>query len=155
MTLVPNKDPKVMTPQERRLMLADFLDSGEYDQTTGQLRVIGYHDDRPEGYCCLGVACDLYLKFSGDSEVEWNGEAFRVNFTGEEDEEFDERDGDLPERVRQWFDFVDANASAPDLPHGAKSLIILNDGDPTGAHGEETFHAEPFSVIAQVIRERF
>jgi|TARA_R110000765_G_scaffold340353_1_gene430437 hypothetical protein len=37
------------------------LRSGEYDQGTDGLQTEG-------GYCCLGVACDLYMKETGNGE---------------------------------------------------------------------------------------
>ena len=42
------------------------LRSGEYQQTGGALRYDG-------GYCCLGVACDLYRKHKG---LQWVGDSF-------------------------------------------------------------------------------
>lgn len=39
----------------------EALESGEYKQTTGVLRDY-------DGYCCLGVACDLYLK---EKSISW------------------------------------------------------------------------------------
>lgn len=64
----------------------DALRSGKYTQTTNHL-----HDK--VGFCCLGVACDLYAK---DTETGWdpiyNG---RYSFEGEE--------AILPPSVRKWL----------------------------------------------------
>ena len=43
------------------------LRSGEFQQATGCLR---YGD----GYCCLGVACELYRRETGEGE--WDGKNF-------------------------------------------------------------------------------
>ena len=44
-----------MSTEEARALWVKALRSGEYKQTTGQLR-------KDDGHCCLGVACDLYGK---------------------------------------------------------------------------------------------
>lgn len=38
------------------------LRSGEYKQTTGALRRSSATETMPEGYCCLGVLCDIAAK---------------------------------------------------------------------------------------------
>jgi hypothetical protein len=38
------------------------LRSGEYKQTTGALRRSSSTETMPEGYCCLGVLCDIAIK---------------------------------------------------------------------------------------------
>lgn len=65
-----------MARNENTQKWIDALRSREYRQTRNRL-----HDT--EGYCCLGVACDLFAKEMGDSKwVELpndNGFAFRHN----------------------------------------------------------------------------
>lgn len=39
----------------------EALESGDYAQTTGRLQRTG-PSDRPAGYCCLGVLCDVAIK---------------------------------------------------------------------------------------------
>lgn len=46
------------------------LRSGEYKQTKNYLK-------NNEGFCCLGVLCDLYAK---DAGVAWNGARFMGSF---------------------------------------------------------------------------
>ena len=41
-----------------RAAWCEALESGEYAQTAGYLR-------DPDGYCCLGVGCDVYHKITG------------------------------------------------------------------------------------------
>jgi len=62
------------------------LRSGEYEQTEGVLR-------NGNGYCCLGVLCDIYSKETG---VEW----FVPNDYG--DCTIHGHDGTLPVEVRLW-----------------------------------------------------
>lgn len=52
---------------------ANTLESGEYPQTTGHLRTV-------DGFCCLGVLSDLYIK---DKGKQWEREE-SVNDAGEE-----------------------------------------------------------------------
>ena len=78
--------PRTPEERERRIRLwTAALTSGEYPQTTGSLR------DR-RGFCCLGVACEVYRKETGEGvwieDVEWR-------FLGHE--------GDLPTRVAEWL----------------------------------------------------
>lgn len=48
-----------LTLQERRKAFTDALRSGEYNQCKGQLQ-------DSKGYCCLGVACVVYEKLTGE-----------------------------------------------------------------------------------------
>ena len=69
------------------------LRSGKYPQTRGALR-----DDR--GYCCLGVACDLY---GLATQTPWQQDTGGFYFDGE--------DTDLPERVSRWMGLNDPGGS--------------------------------------------
>lgn len=160
MTFTPSKDPKEMTPQERRSMLADALESGEYEQTQGSLR-----DD--QGLCCLGVGCDLYGQFAGDEMAAWQDDSeflcSPANGDPERDEDghpfYDSNDGEMPERVWRWFGFGDGAGTLDGLPYGARSLVILNDGATEGSiaaeHATAPFSGKTFPEIAAVIRERY
>lgn len=48
------------TPEEARKLWVDALRSGEYAQTTGSLR-------REDGFCCLGIACDVFRTHEADA----------------------------------------------------------------------------------------
>ena len=65
------------------------LRSGKYEQTEGVLR-------NNEGYCCLGVLCDLYAKETG---MEW--------FTNNDDFTMHGNDTMLPHEVRVWAHLAD------------------------------------------------
>lgn len=71
----------------------DALRSGEYQQATGKLK-------SQEGFCCLGVLCDLYAKEHEDAGWEYRG-------TDEPSDPtdywyFDDQSECLPESVAQW-----------------------------------------------------
>jgi hypothetical protein len=69
-------------------MWVDALRSGEYAQTKELLR-----DD--EGYCCLGVLCDLHRRRTGEGD--WAGSAYRVD---DRPEQWSETV--LPNPVMEW-----------------------------------------------------
>ena len=79
-----------MNPRIKALWL-EALRSKEYPQTKGKLKT-------EEGYCCLGVLCDLYLK---EHSKEWKPSDFI-----EDDEilsyEIDARENLTPESVVKW-----------------------------------------------------
>lgn len=57
---------KFKLPKAFRKKWLEALRSGKYEQTTGQLADYelaeneeDYNYDKPLGYCCLGVACDI------------------------------------------------------------------------------------------------
>lgn len=60
---------KMATVRENREKWLTALESGEYKQTTGQLRA---KERNSYGYCCLGVLCNL----NKDKENSWDGTLF-------------------------------------------------------------------------------
>jgi hypothetical protein len=73
------------------------LRSGRYKQTEGKL-----HDET--GYCCLGVACDVYRKAAkrqSGKPPEWvpSHDNSRLDFLG--------ATGTLPDEVADWFGLSD------------------------------------------------
>ena len=108
------------------------LRSGEYTQARWNLQT-------EQGFCCLGVLCDLYAKEIG---TEWEVS------TTEDDEPFtyyyfDEHSNHLPESVMKWADLESTSPSVKFAEGQLKELAILND---QGALFEE---------IAQLIEENF
>lgn len=69
------------------------LRSGEFKQGREWLRTA---DD---GFCCLGVACELYRRETGDGEWELNGSSSAWFFVLDDIRE----GGVLPGRVRAWL----------------------------------------------------
>ena len=113
------------------------LRSGEYEQTEGVLR-------NGNGYCCLGVLCDIYSKETG---VEWEDMGFG-GFA------VHGADSVLPFEVRQWAD----------LPHEHGQYVAVSK---RYDEGEDTtvFHspsltelndswAYDFKQIAEVIEQQ-
>lgn len=98
------------------------LRSGEYQQTRGFLRT-------SEGFCCLGVLCDLYAKETGTEWGEYQGKFKNSSFLGEI--------ATLPPKVIKWSGIVQANPYFENVG----SLVSLND------EGKE------FPEIADVIEE--
>lgn len=130
---------------KRIQLLIDALLSNEYQQATGALRT-------DEGWCCLGVGCDVYLKHAGDEVAEWNGDTFFAraevpDWDGEQDSQTTE----MPAAVRDWFGFSSGDGQprpGVDLPDNATSLIILNDGE--DGVGQRTF-----AEIAEILRRLY
>ena len=95
-----------MNPQIKQKWVS-ALRSGDYQQGRNYLRT-------DNGFCCLGVLCDLYGK---ENNVEW---------------EIDEVDGYLYEKnstllplsVMEWADVDGQNA---DINNGTETLAALND----------------------------
>lgn len=83
--------------QARVKLLVAALRSGEFQQARNRLR------DR-DAYCCLGVACEVYRRTTGDGE--WKGQArgewFRAD--GESASNYT-----LPWVVLDWYGFDDVN----------------------------------------------
>lgn len=112
------------TPEEARALWVKALRSGKYKQGTGRLR------GEDKSYCCLGVACDLYINNVG---CKWQKMDYGYQF---ETTEPDESQGSiLPVEVRDWLGLLTSQGSlsallprhpSPNSPlYG--SLIELND----------------------------
>lgn len=94
---------------ENAQKLVTALRSGDYKQGYGRLR----GDDK---FCCLGVACDIYIK---ECDEEWEPHPhFSSNFTCQG---WHSR---LPENIRKWLGFSTAYG---DYQYGTQSLAYLND----------------------------
>lgn len=99
----------------------EALRSGEYAQTrAGALR-------DSTGYCCLGVACDLYAKEHDDlKEIPFNslfpGGYYSYAFV---DSDGFQHVAFLPEVVRQWLGL--RTASGKFFYDGVKDLAPMND----------------------------
>lgn len=98
------------------------LRSGEYSQTRGALRTT-------EGFCCLGVLCDLYSKETGTEWGEYQKDFANSSFLGEL--------ATFPPKVGEWSGIERANPYFEEVG----TLASLNDG------GKE------FTEIADVIEK--
>ena len=86
------------------------LRSGDYQQTQNYLH-------KEDGFCCLGVLCDLYGK---EHNVEWNF-VEDLNFY-----RFQDHPTSLPFPVIEWAGVGSSNPSIP-----GTSLVGLNDSGST------------------------
>ena len=103
------------------------LRSGEYSQGAGHLRNL-------DGFCCLGVLCDIYSKETGTQwEPDFNGR-FSL-FYGESNY--------LPEVVKEWAGLDRQNPWVNTSEGAITELAYLNDNGTT------------FSEIAQMIEEQY
>ena len=100
----------------------EALESGDYEQTTKVL-----HDEK--GFCCLGVATDIYQK---DHDLEWK----KTEFGYYCDRSLKGRGGEvLPEKVQLYIGAKSCNEFRD------KCLSQMND------------NGASFTEIAQVLRE--
>ena len=112
-----------MLNKERILKWAEALESGQYVQSRGCLRV----GQASQEYCCLGVACEVFRKETGEGE--WRPGGFYV-------------DADshsltyLPSSVVKWF-----GLESPDPYIKGERATYWND----------VLH-KPFSEIARYVR---
>ena len=99
------------------------LRSGDYKQTKSCLH-------KGDGFCCLGVLCDLYGK---ENELEWEPNAFYSGIYS-----FQDSTVTLPLSVIEWAGVEDENPEICETP-----LSRLNDNGST------------FNEIADLIEEHF
>jgi hypothetical protein len=102
-----------MNPEIRARWCA-ALRGGEYQQAREMLRLEGDHGI--EGYCCLGVLTDLYVKDGGPE-----------NFEDEEGWDWNvwDSDGVLASTVREWAGLHDCN---PQLTPAFTASELNDDG---------------------------
>lgn len=88
------------------------LRSGEYSQTKGCLRT-------KNGFCCLGVLCDLYSKETGTGWEEFKEDEALSTYST-----FLEEIATLPKEVMEWSGLNQPNPYSENWG----SLASLNDG---------------------------
>lgn len=98
------------------------LRSGEYEQDDGKLRTYN-------GFCCLGVLCDLYSK---EKNAEWEFRGYNeTDYRPQDYWYFDEESEFLPKSVMEWAGLetncpeVNANTDADEGNHDL--IANLND----------------------------
>jgi len=125
------KQPTSEELRMRQTKLVEALESGTYAQGIGQLRNANVLDENgapaPDSYCCLGVACDVYLRETGEGR--WDDWAFELGVENE--------NAWLPVTVAKWFGFSNATGN---LVGENRSLMGMND------------EGIPFPEIAKTIR---
>jgi hypothetical protein len=116
-----------MKPNKRNLhKWAKALESGEYQQTTSTLR-----DEN--GYCCLGVACEVALK---------NGVKMHVEM-GEDSWRYDTEEASLPKAVQEW---LGVDNSDPLLNFDGEEITAISANDLVDKN---------FTEIARAIRRTY
>ena len=99
--------------KKNRAKLVAALRSGEYKQTKNCL-----YDG--EGYCCLGVACDIFSKEVGGEFVIDNGHYY-FRYNDGENKNY------LLGEVREFFGFETRSGSFTTENGDIKNLALLND----------------------------
>lgn len=120
----------------------DALRSGKYEQGSEKLR-------SHQGYCCLGVLCDLY---SQEQNTEWD-------FHGAYEEEntpmdywyFDGESEFLPESVREWAGF---SVASPQV-----KVYVTDDDEDDWFYNEDIANLNDngytFNALADLIEQQF
>lgn len=116
---------------ERMLQWADELESGDYEQ-------INYRLHSEDGYCCLGVACDLY------SRITHKGKFKGYTFYWDEDEYEHKERFEMPSNVADWFGGLinPIECTEEEINTGCWNFAYLNDREKL-----------TFKDIAYIIRE--
>lgn len=130
--------PKMNVEIGRRWVEA--LRSGEYEQARDKLRdSVGTDKD---GFCCLGVLCDLY------DENGWDGHVYVARSEDGEDRE----PSQLPEAVAQWAGLDSTNPRLDDI-----EAATHNDGEEPETDEDEApvggVRPKSFSEIADLIEQ--
>jgi hypothetical protein len=115
---------------------AKALESGDYDQGTGQL-VTRVSEHTPPKYCCLGVLCDLADKAgvkSGLDEYKQYGWNFNTSWN------FGTNGATLPEVVIEW---ADMNSPGGEFSNAGDCDYLISHND----------DGDSFTEIAAIIRE--
>ena len=114
---------------ERRKRWTAALRSGEYKQADGYLNYNG-------SYCCLGVACDLYMKEVGQGEWKdsgWDNNSYA--FMGK---------ADLPpEQVMEWLGLSEESGTYCDTEGLSYSLADENDNGASFSDIADTIDSNP------------
>lgn len=110
----------------------DALRSGDYKQTRGALH-------KEDGFCCLGVLCDLHRKANprkGWQNADKDSDNYPFNFY-----EYLGADTSLPMPVMKW---AGLDAASPMVQYGLSKFTLLSTMNDSGA---------TFTDIANVIEE--
>ena len=132
------------TEEEQRQHRAEWcaaLESGAYQQSYHQL-----HDG--DGFCCLGVACDVYFQETGDGTWAEDGYLAHIRSSDERMETY------LPEVVRRYFGLQsetgEFSSVREDVPSFNDDLEKLSCTHSLAALNDEL--KVSFDTIAEIIR---
>lgn len=127
------------------------LKSGDYDQTQSVLkRTASDPDNANVGHCCLGVACEVYHKETGEGE--WKVEILATipYFVTDDSADTPQTKNDivLPVAVREWLGLASTGGDYLDGYGDASSLTDLNDSGATFAEIADLIESEPDGLFA-------
>jgi hypothetical protein len=94
-----------MTPKE---LWIEALRSGKYKQTQDLLRT--GKTDKSAKFCCLGVACDIYAKETGEGQWKYNADKTRMEFCDTNGQMMGA--AFLPDAVRKWMGLRTENGAS-------------------------------------------
>ena len=114
----------------------EALRSGEYDQANGALR-------NGDGFCCLGVACDLARVELGTEWEESDDGAARLAGSSSF--------GYLPVGVQRWLGLASNDGSFWPGGGGTETLASLNDDGKTFSEIAAVIESEPEGLFARGI----
>ena len=113
------------------------LRSGEYSQDSRYLRT-------DKGFCCLGVACDVYSKETGEGE--WGSTPWRWRFGTSKDEQ---ETAGLPVYVMEWLGLRDQLGGCLEkMADTYASLSSMNDAGKTFSEIADIIESEPETLFA-------
>lgn len=119
------------------------LRSGKYSQTKSYLHALEDNEvDVPAGYCCLGVACDLYQDEVGNLETTIEDEGWvRYNASG----------AHLPIEVVDWLGLTDSHGNFVNFEEDKvwSSLVSMNDNGCTFAEIADKIESEPKELFVK------
>lgn len=112
------------------------LRSGKYTQCRRRLHIKG------DGYCCLGVACEVYMNEGHALDVKYREELGRVAA------EYDGISSVLPEAVQQWLGLATYNGQFGH-PSNRSCLSGRNDKGATFTEIADIIEAEPEGLFSK------
>lgn len=130
---------------EVKAMWVTALRSGDYPQTRSNLQ-------DSDGFCCLGVLCDLYLRENPEIEARWEyargSEGQKIFVFIDEEGQYNVSDEYLPEPVVKWSGVPNDNPQVawedPNFPGTYEPLSRINDE-----------YGCSFQEIAAIIEQNF
>lgn len=114
------------------------LRSGDYKQGKFVL-----HNETEDKFCCLGVACEIYLKEGNRLEI------FRMQAPGGIIATvYQDKLGELPSKVRKWLG-LNTSDGLYEQANRAKQLTVRNDGGYTFEQIADIIESEPSGLFTE------
>lgn len=139
----------MMNRQEARRAWVQALRSGRYEQGKGRLNKDGK-------FCCLGVACELYIEDGGQLERVAEHPVLNDSATGYREPGTKPVDAALPPRpVTEWLGLNMASGTygTDDVWNSTRSLAGDNDCGDTFEQIADTIESEPAGLFVPEVNE--